>query len=74
MSGDGFDLSYQADGRFSATANLDGVQVVEFMRTLRANRWIDKKRLPQSLVLPEEPVAFCSRGSFNPAGPEARDW
>ena len=58
MSGDGFDLSHQADGRFFATANLDGVQVVEFMKEL-----IDK-RLPQSLVLPEEPVALRSQGSF----------
>ena len=62
MSGDGFDLSYQADGRFSATANLDGVQVVEFMKEL-----IDK-RLPQSLVLPEEPVALAFSGQLYPAG------
>ena len=62
MSGDGFDLSYQADGRFSATANLDVVQVVEFMKEL-----IDK-RLPQSLVLPEEPVALVFSGQLYPAG------
>ena len=63
ISGDGFNLSYQADGRFSATANLDGVQVVEFMKEL-----IDK-RLPESLVLPEEPVELELSGQLYPAGP-----
>ena len=62
ISGDGFNLSYQADGRFSATANLDGVQVVEFMKEL-----IDK-RLPESLVLPEEPVSLAFSGQLFPAG------
>ena len=62
ISGDGFNLSYQADGRFSATANLDGVQVVEFMKEL-----IDK-RLPESLVLPEEPVELELSGQLYPAG------
>ena len=62
ISGDGFNLSYQADGRFSAAANLDGVQVVEFMKEL-----IDK-RLPESLVLPEEPVSLAFSGQLFPAG------
>ena len=62
ISGDGFNLSYQADGKFSATANLDGVQVVEFMKEL-----IDK-RLPESLVLPEEPVSLAFSGQLFPAG------
>ena len=61
ISGDGFNLSYQADGRFSATANLDGVQIVEFMKEL-----IDK-RLPESLVLPEEPVSLAFSGQIYPA-------
>ena len=62
LSGDGFHLRYDVDGKFSATANLDGVQIVEFMKEL-----IDK-RLPESLVLPEDPVTLEISGQLNPAG------
>ena len=62
MSGDGFEFTYGADGQFSAIANLDGVQIVEFMKDL-----IDK-RLPEGLILPEEPVQLEVSGRIVPAG------